>query len=75
MKSLSVAIPAYLSQDSLPDLVNELARFLPPITSEFEVTVVDNASPDKDLVGCARICGSKSSRGSEPPHKIEMDAT
>jgi undecaprenyl-phosphate 4-deoxy-4-formamido-L-arabinose transferase len=45
--SLSVVIPVYRSADSLPELMAELARVLPTLAGEYEVIMVDDASPDK----------------------------
>lgn len=47
MTSLSVIIPVYRSAESLPELLVELARVLPAIAADYEVILVDDASPDE----------------------------
>ncbi len=45
--TLSVIIPVYRSAESLPELLAELARVLPTIAADYEVILVDDASPDE----------------------------
>jgi undecaprenyl-phosphate 4-deoxy-4-formamido-L-arabinose transferase len=45
--SLSIIIPVYRSSESLPELLAELARVLPGISTTYEVILVDDASPDE----------------------------
>jgi glycosyltransferase involved in cell wall biosynthesis len=46
MITLSVVVPVYRSQDSLPELIDALAAELPKFTSAFEVILVNDSSPD-----------------------------
>jgi undecaprenyl-phosphate 4-deoxy-4-formamido-L-arabinose transferase len=45
--SLSVVIPVYKGAESLPELIDELARVLPALTDRYEVILVDDGSPDR----------------------------
>lgn len=45
-QSLSIVIPVYRSQDSVHLVVERLQEVLPTITSEFEIILVDDGSPD-----------------------------
>lgn len=47
LPSLSVVIPAYKSAESLPLLVEELARVLPTLATDFEAILVNDGSPDR----------------------------
>jgi len=44
--SLSVVVPVYRSQESLPELAAELARVLPTIAAHYELILVCDGSPD-----------------------------
>ncbi len=44
--SLSIVVPVYRSQESLPELIAELARVLPTIATYYEVILVCDGSPD-----------------------------
>jgi glycosyltransferase involved in cell wall biosynthesis len=44
--SLSIVIPVYNSGEGLSTLIAELAKTLPQLASEYEVILVDDASPD-----------------------------
>lgn len=44
--SLSIVVPVYRGQESLPELVAALAVTLPTLTDRFEVILVDDGSPD-----------------------------
>lgn len=46
-KSLSVVIPVYNSQESLPLLIRDLSTVLREITSEFEIILVNDGSKDQ----------------------------
>jgi glycosyltransferase involved in cell wall biosynthesis len=46
LESISVIIPAYRSAESLPPLIEELARVLPTLTGAYEVIIVNDGSPD-----------------------------
>lgn len=45
-QSLSVVLPVYNAQNSLPHLVHQMLDILPDVASEFEVLVVDDGSTD-----------------------------
>lgn len=45
--SISVVIPAYRSSESLPPLIEELARVLPALAATYEVIIVNDGSPDE----------------------------
>jgi undecaprenyl-phosphate 4-deoxy-4-formamido-L-arabinose transferase len=45
--SLSIVVPVYNSQESLPELVAELARVLPTLVEQYEVIFVNDGSRDK----------------------------
>ncbi len=47
LPSLSVVVPAYRSAESLPLLVEELARVLPSIATDYEAILVNDGSPDR----------------------------
>ncbi|MDP6554724.1 MAG: glycosyltransferase family 2 protein [Pirellulaceae bacterium] len=46
-QSLSVVLPVYNAQNSLPYLINQMLDILPDIASEFEVLVIDDGSTDQ----------------------------
>jgi len=46
-QSLSVVLPVYNAQNSLPYLIREMLDILPDVASEFEVLVVDDGSTDQ----------------------------
>jgi len=45
--SLSVVLPVYNAQNSLPHLIHQMLDILPDVASEFEVLVVDDGSTDQ----------------------------
>jgi undecaprenyl-phosphate 4-deoxy-4-formamido-L-arabinose transferase len=47
MKRLSIVIPAYHSEGSLPELISRLGSVLPGISTDYEVIVVDDGSRDR----------------------------
>ena len=47
MDNCSVIIPAYKSQQTLPELVEQLSVVLPTLTHQFEVILVNDCSPDQ----------------------------
>ncbi len=46
VESLSIVVPVYRSQESLPELIAELARVLPTTAARYEVILVCDGSPD-----------------------------
>ncbi|WP_026474951.1 glycosyltransferase family 2 protein [Alkaliflexus imshenetskii] len=44
---LSLVIPLYNEEESLPELVDWICRVVRPVTSEFEIVLVDDGSKDK----------------------------
>lgn len=46
-QSLSVVLPVYNAQNSLPHLIHQMLDILPDVASEFEVLVVDDGSTDQ----------------------------
>jgi undecaprenyl-phosphate 4-deoxy-4-formamido-L-arabinose transferase len=46
LPTLSVVVPVYNSRDSLPELVERLAKVLPQVASEYELILVNDGSPD-----------------------------
>ena len=46
-QSLSIVLPVYNAQNSLPHLIHQMLDFLPDVASEFEVLVVDDGSTDQ----------------------------
>jgi len=46
-QSLSVVLPVYNAQNSLPHLISQMLDILPDVASEFEVLVVDDGSTDQ----------------------------
>lgn len=46
-KSLSVVVPCYRSMETLPEVIDDLARVVPTITDEYEVILVNDGSPDE----------------------------
>src|SRR4051812_36738519 len=46
MTSVSVVIPCYRSEQTLPMLVTRLREVLAPLTEAYEVVLVDDGSPD-----------------------------
>jgi hypothetical protein len=46
-QSLSVVLPVYNAQNSLPQLISQMLDILPDVASEFEVLVVDDGSTDQ----------------------------
>src|SRR5579862_1808469 len=44
---ISVVIPVYRSEAILPDLVSRLERVLREVTSNFEIVLVNDCSPDR----------------------------
>ena len=46
-QSLSVVLPVYNAQNSLPHLIEQMLDILPDVTSEFELLVVDDGSTDQ----------------------------
>jgi len=61
---LSVVIPVYNSQDSLPPLVSALAGTLPALSQEFEVILVNDGSKDQswEAVQALHVCRSLEAR-------------
>ncbi len=47
MTTLSVVVPVYNSEQSLPELAAELGRTLPALTSDFELILVNDGSRDR----------------------------
>ena len=47
MTSISVVVPVYRSENSLPLLVKELAAVLPTITDNYEVILVEDDGGDR----------------------------
>lgn len=46
-QSLSVVLPVYNAQNSLPFLIDQMLDILPDVAAEFEVLVVDDGSTDQ----------------------------
>jgi glycosyltransferase involved in cell wall biosynthesis len=46
LSGLSVVVPVYRSESILPELVQRLENVLPKITSDFELILVNDSSPD-----------------------------
>jgi hypothetical protein len=46
-QSLSVVLPVYNAQNTLPHLIHQMLEILPDVTSEFEVLVIDDGSTDQ----------------------------
>ena len=44
---LSVVVPCYNEEDSLPSLVDVLATVLPKVAASYEVILVDDGSRDR----------------------------
>jgi glycosyltransferase involved in cell wall biosynthesis len=55
-ESLSIVVPVYNSQQSLPVLVERLASLLPTIAKQFEVLLVNDESRDQSASVVDRIC-------------------
>lgn len=49
-KSISVVFPVYNEEKNVYKTMNTFLSFLPPITDDFEIVVVDDASTDKSLL-------------------------
>jgi len=54
---LSIVIPAYNEQDSLPSLVREIGEACGPLGLEYDILVVDDGSTDETLETVDRIAG------------------
>lgn len=46
-QSLSVVLPVYNAQNSLPHLIHQMLEILPDVATEFEVLVIDDGSTDQ----------------------------
>lgn len=46
ISSISVVLPAYNDSKSIPAIINKLTRFLPTLTSDFEIIIINDASTD-----------------------------
>lgn len=47
LSSVSFFCPAYFDEENLPDLIPKVHQFLSEISNQFEIIIVDDASPDK----------------------------
>jgi undecaprenyl-phosphate 4-deoxy-4-formamido-L-arabinose transferase len=56
-ESLSIVVPVYNSEQSLPILLTELAALLPTLAERFEVILVDDASRDRSAEVIDRAAG------------------
>lgn len=55
--TISAVVPVYNSQDTLAQLVGRLEATLAPITSAFEIILVNDGSRDRSWEGIKRIAG------------------
>jgi len=55
-KSLSVVIPIYNSQDSLPILLRDLEKVLKEITKEYEIILINDGSQDNSWEVIEELC-------------------
>lgn len=52
---LSVVIPAYNEQESLPDLIDEIDRACSPLGLEYDVIIIDDGSTDRTFETIANL--------------------
>lgn len=55
--NVSVVVPVYNGADTLPMLVEELARVLPVVAETYEVVLVNDGSPDESWQVIERLAG------------------
>lgn len=60
MKTISIVIPTYKSEANLPTLVERLDAVLRETSYEYEIVIVNDASPDNTMSVLRRICEENS---------------
>ncbi|HEY4149594.1 MAG TPA: glycosyltransferase family 2 protein [Chitinophagaceae bacterium] len=56
MPHLSIVSPVYKTGSILPELVRQLGEALPAITTDYEIILVDDASPDDAWTNLVTLC-------------------
>ncbi len=59
IESLSIVVPVYNSEESLPILLDSLAELLPTLAGKFEVILVNDASRDGSAAVIERAAGER----------------
>ncbi len=59
MMNVSVVVPVYNGSDTLPLLVEELQRVLPPVAEAYELVLVNDGSPDASWQVIEQLAGQK----------------
>ncbi len=59
IESLSIVVPVYNSEESLPILLDSLAELLPTLVRKFEVILVNDASRDRSAAVIERAAGER----------------